>query len=560
MDGERAHGFPTHEQMFRMMHEECGMGRDMEHGMGHGRDERDGFGGCGIHDRRGGECGAHGFPPHGPHGPMGMHMLCAMFMKRFAGHLGHMGHMGKFPNLCRGVFDPHGFMDGSFPVDVTEGEDDYFIEARIPGVKKEDIRLEQLEGMLLIVISEEGAVKNERPPGGEEHDEGWILASGVGKGMDYAFLDAFANAVMHIHGDGFGDKRVSRIRAHIQSLGRTKWQELVREHRFVGRPTSADGAVAMNVLFLFDCEALEAEIPPLIKKATKARPGGAKPEEVHLLELEKMLLDFPREYCSFAITGRTHDEKNGKMTVETTVRLDGSRMRELITTIDGILSNKYADACVEETASPRKARLRDVRNWRTNVSDQDYLSGGIDELPSAERDRQMAFVRDPKRQEMSLITRVDIGKKGGLHQKNYYLPKKDASFLNEIIFPYGQRWSLRVNLLDATGAIVMGDENQLPVPMKRFMLYPVLLWFDNHHHDKNIKDNYGADWPYLSPGTTEMTLLWEFDVTNEEAARVSDAEMHLSHGDSRWDDGPHRWVSKDIGMGGWDDIIEASPF
>ena len=91
----------------------------------------------------------------GLHGSHGHHDMRELFMKRFGGHL------ERFANMRRGVFDPHGFLENSFEVDVRDEKEEYLVQARLPGIKKESIRLDRFPGMLVIAIEGEETV--ERP-------------------------------------------------------------------------------------------------------------------------------------------------------------------------------------------------------------------------------------------------------------------------------------------------------------------------------------------------------------------------------------------------------------
>ena len=117
-----------------------------------GRDERDFHA---IHSRHRGGWGSH----EGCGDGHDHHDIRGFLMKRFGGH---MGHMERFANMRRGVFDPHGFLEKSFKIDIQENEGEYLVQAKLPGVKKELILLERLPGMLVITVEVEGE-KTERP-------------------------------------------------------------------------------------------------------------------------------------------------------------------------------------------------------------------------------------------------------------------------------------------------------------------------------------------------------------------------------------------------------------
>ena len=148
------------------------------------RDERNGFDGShghmhhGRHGMEGGRPGGFGpmgFENDGPHGFHAMHghggrghgggeecrgmhdprHLREAFMRQFSAH-------GEgFSRMHRGVFDPRGFREGLSGIEIRDLEDEYVVEASIPGVKKESIRLEHLPGMLTIKTA--GEENAERP-------------------------------------------------------------------------------------------------------------------------------------------------------------------------------------------------------------------------------------------------------------------------------------------------------------------------------------------------------------------------------------------------------------
>jgi HSP20 family protein len=131
------------------------------------RDGREGFfsrmrGGHGHegHGRGGDECERtpdfHGCPDSGDW-VKGMHGLRGMFMHRF----GH--HMDGFSHMKRGVFDPCGFVEDVFKVEVKDTDENYLIEAELPGFSKEAISLSRLPGMLVITVNEEDEKATERP-------------------------------------------------------------------------------------------------------------------------------------------------------------------------------------------------------------------------------------------------------------------------------------------------------------------------------------------------------------------------------------------------------------
>ena len=113
---ERPEGFEHGEHDFHTMHAGCGEGHD-------------------HHDIRG------------------------FLIQRFGGH---MGHMERFANMRRGVFDPQGFLEKSFKVDIQGNEGEYLVQAELPGIKKEHVFLERFPGMLVITVEEEGKT-TERP-------------------------------------------------------------------------------------------------------------------------------------------------------------------------------------------------------------------------------------------------------------------------------------------------------------------------------------------------------------------------------------------------------------
>ncbi|MGI5908403.1 MAG: Hsp20/alpha crystallin family protein [Christensenellales bacterium] len=71
-----------------------------------------------------------------------------------------------FFNMPDDFFDPwfpgRHLMRDTFRVDVQENDNEYTVEAEIPGVKKEDVRLELTEGRLLIAVQREDNVEEEK--------------------------------------------------------------------------------------------------------------------------------------------------------------------------------------------------------------------------------------------------------------------------------------------------------------------------------------------------------------------------------------------------------------
>ncbi len=62
----------------------------------------------------------------------------------------------------RSVVPGEALMRDTFRVDVQENDNEYTVEAEIPGVKKEDVRLELTEGRLLIAVQREDNVEEEK--------------------------------------------------------------------------------------------------------------------------------------------------------------------------------------------------------------------------------------------------------------------------------------------------------------------------------------------------------------------------------------------------------------
>jgi HSP20 family protein len=71
-----------------------------------------------------------------------------------------------FFNMLDDFFDPwfpgRHLMRDTFRVDVQEKDNEYTVEAEMPGVKKEDVRLELTEGRLLIAVQREDNVEEEK--------------------------------------------------------------------------------------------------------------------------------------------------------------------------------------------------------------------------------------------------------------------------------------------------------------------------------------------------------------------------------------------------------------
>ena len=71
-----------------------------------------------------------------------------------------------FYNMLDDFFDPwfpgRHLMRDTFRVDVQEKDNEYTVEAEMPGVKKEDVRLELTEGRLLIAAQKEDSAEEEK--------------------------------------------------------------------------------------------------------------------------------------------------------------------------------------------------------------------------------------------------------------------------------------------------------------------------------------------------------------------------------------------------------------
>lgn len=89
----------------------------------------------------------------GFHGHHDRHDMRELFMKR----------LGGLPGARRGIFDPHDFLRDAFSMEVREEAEAYCLQAQLPGIKKEAIRLESLPGMLLITVEDEKKNTTERP-------------------------------------------------------------------------------------------------------------------------------------------------------------------------------------------------------------------------------------------------------------------------------------------------------------------------------------------------------------------------------------------------------------
>lgn len=72
----------------------------------------------------------------------------------------------NFYNMFDDFFDDNFFnmrslKNDTFKMDVKEQEQSYFIEAEIPGVKKEEIKLDYQDGQLLISVQKEENINDE---------------------------------------------------------------------------------------------------------------------------------------------------------------------------------------------------------------------------------------------------------------------------------------------------------------------------------------------------------------------------------------------------------------
>jgi HSP20 family protein len=67
-----------------------------------------------------------------------------------------------FYNLLDDFFTPRSLERGTFMLDVSETEKEFIIEAELPGVKKEDIQLELIDGRLTISVNREDSTEDKR--------------------------------------------------------------------------------------------------------------------------------------------------------------------------------------------------------------------------------------------------------------------------------------------------------------------------------------------------------------------------------------------------------------
>ncbi|TJX13058.1 Hsp20/alpha crystallin family protein [Tissierella creatinini] len=74
---------------------------------------------------------------------------------------------GDFYNMVDNFFNDNwlsttNFIQGSFKINIKEDEKEYTVEAELPGVKKEEIKLELNEGKLNIAVERESKVEEEK--------------------------------------------------------------------------------------------------------------------------------------------------------------------------------------------------------------------------------------------------------------------------------------------------------------------------------------------------------------------------------------------------------------
>lgn len=77
----------------------------------------------------------------------------------------------RFDNFLRGSCNnARNFFSDSFRLDVKEDEAAYFIEAELPGVKKEEVTLSMDEGKLRIALNREEKTEDE----GESNEQSYV--------------------------------------------------------------------------------------------------------------------------------------------------------------------------------------------------------------------------------------------------------------------------------------------------------------------------------------------------------------------------------------------------